>query len=82
MDCGACNVEHCPAKHDIDALERPFEGWRFVLLAAFYFLLPVLSGIGGAMSAGDSINHQCAGGFGGLLLGMVLTSLAARQLRE
>ena len=82
-DCAACPQSDCSLRGA--ALSRhvrgPYSGLALALLSALYFLVPVIFAMAGALSFHTSAVHQLLGGGGGLLFGMVLTSLLARKRR-
>ncbi len=75
--CGGCRLaDQCAAAPAAD--DAPFSGASLVGASLFYFLVPALMGLLGAALAQGGAVAQLLGGAGGLLLGMLLTSIAAR----
>lgn len=84
FECGNCSVQGCPARGVADpeqcmCEDLPFQGVRFSLISAWFFLSPIFLGIIGALCMGGDPSRQLVGSligfFGAVLLNPVIARL-------
>ena len=77
-ECSSCSTG--PDAGDAGTQTPPFQGWSMAGASLLFFLAPLLIAAASAVALrAHGPAAQWAGGIGGLVLGMALTSLIARR---